>query len=111
VLVTTPRTLRERPQLVRGTVAALRRGYTATIADPQAAIAALTAAAPGVDAAAARRELDAVLPAFTPAGGGAVGTLDLATLRTWATWEQRFGITASVPDVGRLFAPRVAAAR
>ena len=103
VLVTTTRTLRERPKLVRAAVRTLRSGYEATIADPQAAIAALTAAAAGADARTARRELDAVLPAFSPADGAPFGTLDMRTLEDWARWERRVGITASTPTVGRLF--------
>ena len=108
VLAVTRKTLRERPQLVRDTVAALRRGYEATLADPAAALTALVQGAPGVDRAAAARELAAVSPAFRPRGGGRVGTLDPAVLRAWARWEARFGIVRQPPDVQAMFAPAVA---
>jgi putative hydroxymethylpyrimidine transport system substrate-binding protein len=109
VLVTTPATLRKRRAVVTGTVAALRRGYEATIRDPAAGIAALTSAAPGVDGAAAKRELAAVLPAFT-APGGTFGELNVKSLNSWADWEQRFGIVSKRPNVAQLFAPAVASA-
>jgi ABC-type nitrate/sulfonate/bicarbonate transport system substrate-binding protein len=110
VLTVTRETLRERPQLVADAVTALRRGYEATLADPPAALDALAAGAPGLDRAAAARELAAVAPAFLPVGGGRFGTLDPAVLRRWAAWEAEFGITARPPDPATLFAPRVAAA-
>ena len=107
VLVTTPERLRERRALVTDTVAALRRGYEATLDEPGAAIDALVAAAPGVDRVAASRELVAVSPAFTRPDG-AFGVLVRGVLQAWATWEQRFGIVKERPDVARLFAPDVA---
>ncbi len=107
VLVTTPERLRQRRALVTGTVAALRRGYEATLEQPGAALDALVAGAPGVDRAGAARELRAVSPAFTTPRG-AFGVLQPRVLRAWATWEQRFGIVRERPDVARLFAPAIA---
>jgi len=109
VLVTTPKTLRAHRERIAATVAALRRGYEATLKQPAAAVSALTSAAPGVDGAAAARELAAVAPAFT-AAGRPFGDLDPQTLRTWAAWEQRFGIVKTRPDVARLFAPALSRA-
>ena len=106
VLVTTPERIRKDLALVGGAVAALRRGYEATLADPGAALDALVAGAAGVDRAAAARELAAVAPAFT-GPGGRFGVLDPRTLAAWATWEQRFGIVSERPDVRRLFDPAV----
>ncbi len=107
VLVTTPQTLKLRRAVISGTVAALRRGYKATVADPAAALDALVAGAPGVDRTGAARELAAVTPAFTTAQG-AFGVLDRRTLEDWAGWERRFGIVRERPDVGRLFDARLA---
>ena len=107
MLVTTPERLRQRRTLVTGTVAALRRGYEATLEEPGAALDALVAGAPGVDRAGAARELRAVSPAFTTPGG-AFGVLQPRVLQAWASWEQRFGIVRERPDVARLFAPAVA---
>ncbi len=102
VLVARRETLRGDPALVKSAIAALRRGYEATLADPEAAIAALTEGAPGVDPAAARRELLAVAPAFVPPGGR-FGDLRRRELQRWAAWESRFGIVDEPPDVSRLF--------
>ena len=109
VLAVTRQTLDSDPGLVRDTVAALRGGYTAALVDHSAAIDALTAGAPGVDARQARRELRALAFAFTnPAGE--FGVLDPAVLARWSAWEQRFGITARRPSVAELFAPAVSRA-
>ena len=107
VLVTRPQTLKSRPQLVRATIAALRLGYEAAIDDMDSAVEALTGGAGGVDAETARKELEAVAPAFT-AAGGRFGELDPPRLREWAAWEQRFGIVKRKPDTARLFAAEFA---
>ncbi|MGZ6696319.1 MAG: ABC transporter substrate-binding protein [Solirubrobacteraceae bacterium] len=103
VLCATRQTLRDDRALVGATVRALRRGYIATIQEPDSAVEALVERA-GVKRADTARELDAVSPAFTGAGGR-YGVFDLPTLRRWAAWEARFGITRRPPDVARAFAP------
>jgi ABC-type nitrate/sulfonate/bicarbonate transport system substrate-binding protein len=110
VLVARRETVERDRELVRDAIAALRRGYEAALDDPQAAIGALTAAAPGVDAGMAEKEFEAVAPAFLD-DQGRFGALDGATLRDWAAWEQEFGIVERRPDVARLFAPQLAAER
>jgi NitT/TauT family transport system substrate-binding protein/putative hydroxymethylpyrimidine transport system substrate-binding protein len=102
VLCATRRTLRERPELVRGAIQGLRRGYEATIADPEHAVAAMTRAERGLDRAGLRAQLEAVSPAFAP-GGRPYGRLDAATLRAWAAWDVRFGILERRADVERAF--------
>jgi putative hydroxymethylpyrimidine transport system substrate-binding protein len=102
VLVTSRETLDTNGAVVRATVRALRRGYTAAIDDPEAAVSALVDAEPDLRAASVRRELDAVSPAFT-AGVQTFGVLDPARLGAWARWEQRFGIVDEAPDVGETF--------
>jgi putative hydroxymethylpyrimidine transport system substrate-binding protein len=101
-------TIQDDPDVVRATVTALQRGYRETIADPESAVSALLDAVPGTDRALATAQLDAVQPAFQ-ATDGRIGTLDLAGLRVWARWEQRFGIVAKAPEVADMFAPRFAA--
>jgi ABC-type nitrate/sulfonate/bicarbonate transport system substrate-binding protein len=102
VLCVTRKTLRERPELVRGAIQGLRRGYEATIADPAQAIAAMTRAERGLDRADLRAQLAAVTPVFAP-GGRPYGRLDPATLRAWAAWDVKFGILERRPDVQRAF--------
>jgi putative hydroxymethylpyrimidine transport system substrate-binding protein len=102
VLVTKRSTLQNDPDLVRGTILALRRGYEAALKNPPAAITALIKGAPGVDADAARREFIAVASTFEPPGGR-FGDLRRRELTQWAGWEKRFGIVSKRPSVSRLF--------
>lgn len=108
LLLVTPRTtLQDDPALIQATVTALQRGYREALTDPESAVAALVDAVPGTDRALAAAELDAVQPLFQ-ATTGRIGTLDLVSLRTWATWEERFGIVGKAPDVISMFATRFA---
>jgi ABC-type nitrate/sulfonate/bicarbonate transport system substrate-binding protein len=102
VVCVTRQTLQDQRSLVAATVRALRRGYEEAIADPESAVEALVGAA-GVKRADTERELDAVSPAFTE-GAARYGALDPHTLRAWARWEARFGITKRPPDIARAFA-------
>jgi len=102
LLAATRDTVGSDPALVRATVRALRRGYTAAVAAPAKAVNALVRAAPGTDRATAAAEFAAVRPALVPPGGR-FGTLQPALLRRWAAWEARFGIVRRAPDVGAVF--------
>jgi ABC-type nitrate/sulfonate/bicarbonate transport system substrate-binding protein len=102
VLTVIRQTLQDDPALVRATVAALARGYSEVLADPESGVAALTTAVSGLKREDVQRELDAVSPSFT-AGARAFGELSQTRLRAWATWEQRFGIVKRVPDVALAF--------
>lgn len=107
VLTVTGGTLRDKPRLVDDAVKALVRGYRAVIADPPAGLGALLARTDGLDRVAAKRELDAVLPAFGTGAG--VGELAPRRLRAWARWDKRFGIVKRMPDVARAFDGRFVA--
>jgi ABC-type nitrate/sulfonate/bicarbonate transport system substrate-binding protein len=98
VLCTTRSTLTERRPLVRSVVRALQRGYAQARREPAAAVAAMTAAVPGLDPGALTAQLRAVSPAFS--GRGA---FDPGVLRAWADWDVRFGILERRPDVARTF--------
>jgi ABC-type nitrate/sulfonate/bicarbonate transport system substrate-binding protein len=103
VLTTTRAMLQDEPGTVRAAVAALARGYSEVISDPESAVSTLlSAAGAGLKRDAVQRELDAVSPAFT-AGARNFGELDTKRLQAWARWEQRFGITQRRPDVARAF--------
>jgi putative hydroxymethylpyrimidine transport system substrate-binding protein len=102
VLTATRETLQDDPALVRATVAAIARGYSEVLADPESGVSALLDATTGLKRANVQRELDAVSPSFT-AGARAFGQLIPSRLRAWAAWEQRFGLVKRVPDVGRAF--------
>jgi putative hydroxymethylpyrimidine transport system substrate-binding protein len=103
VLTTTGETLQDEPGTVRATVAALARGYSEVLSDPESAVSTLiSGAGGGLEREAVTRELDAVSPVFT-AGARTFGELNQTRLKAWARWEQRFGITKRVPDVARAF--------
>lgn len=107
VLTTLRTTVQDDPDVVRALVTALQRGYREVIADPESAISALQEAVPGLNRALLARQLDAVQSTFQ-ATDGRFGTFDLAALRVWARWEQRFGIVAKAPEVADMFVPRFA---
>jgi hypothetical protein len=93
---------------VRAAIRALQRGYGETESDPASAVAAMTAAEPGLDRAALDAQLDAVAPAFN-AGARVYGELQPAVLRAWARWDVQFGILRKPPDLARAFDTTLAA--
>jgi putative hydroxymethylpyrimidine transport system substrate-binding protein len=107
VLATSRETLEAEAPVVRAAIRALRRGYEATINDPESAVSALTDEEPDLDRALTEQELDAVSPSFM-AGADFYGALDPKTLATWATWEQKFGLVEEKPDVAKMFDTDVA---
>jgi ABC-type nitrate/sulfonate/bicarbonate transport system substrate-binding protein len=102
VVVVTRATLQDRASLVRAAVAALARGYEEVLSDPENGVTSFVGAVAGADRAQVQRELDEVSPSFT-AGARGFGELNRPRLEAWARWEQRFGITKRVPDVGLAF--------
>jgi putative hydroxymethylpyrimidine transport system substrate-binding protein len=102
VLTVTRETLQDSPGLVRATVAALSRGYSEVLADPESGVSALVTATTGLDRETVQRQLDAVSPSFR-AGARAIGQLNQQRLRAWARWEQRFGLVKRVPEVALAF--------
>jgi putative hydroxymethylpyrimidine transport system substrate-binding protein len=109
VLATSRETLETNAPVVRAAVRSLRRGYEGAINDPESAVSALTDAEPALKRELTAAELDAVSASFT-AGADFYGQLKPATLAAWATWEQRFGIVETKPDVAKLFDPATSAA-
>jgi putative hydroxymethylpyrimidine transport system substrate-binding protein len=102
VLCTTRATIQDSPDMVRGVVHALVRGYQYSLDDPEGSVADILSLTHGLDRNLLDAELGVVSPAFQ-ALDGRIGELDPARLRAWATWEQRFGIVKRVPDVARMF--------
>jgi putative hydroxymethylpyrimidine transport system substrate-binding protein len=103
VVTATRSTVRERPQVVRGLVRALRRGYRQVLDDPETSVSELLDRTRGLDRDQVQAELDAVSPSFLPPNGGRIGELSRARLERWAAWEARFGIVRRPPDVNRAF--------
>jgi putative hydroxymethylpyrimidine transport system substrate-binding protein len=107
VLVTKRTTIQDAPALVQATVTGLRRGYREVLLGPEEAVGVMAGAVDGVSRATLQAQLNALSPALT-AQGYPFGQLDVASLRAWAGWEQRFGITRKRPDVDATFDPSFA---
>jgi putative hydroxymethylpyrimidine transport system substrate-binding protein len=102
VVVATRRTLDEEPALARATVAALIRGYTEVLSDPESAVEQERRDDPDLDRAQLQAQLDAVAPAFV-GDAPRFGALQPRVLAAWAQWEARFGIVRRPPVVGATF--------
>ena len=97
VLVTSKRMLRRRRALLDDTLAALRDGTEAALADPAATASELSQAS-GAEPELVRAELREITPALRPPL-----RLDRAALDGWARFDARFGILRGRPDVGEAF--------
>jgi NitT/TauT family transport system substrate-binding protein/putative hydroxymethylpyrimidine transport system substrate-binding protein len=98
VLITARRTLERHRDLLARTLGAIEDGRRATLAHPDAAVAAIAKAAESNDRGLIRAQLDAVDSAFAPRL-----RLDRAVLERWADFDARIGIVAHRPDVRRAF--------
>ncbi len=92
-------TLREDRSLVEDLVAALADGTEAALDDRAAAVREI-ARESGGDEPLVKAQLEAVAPALRPPL-----ELDVAQLRRWARFDERFGILERRPDVARAFQP------
>ncbi len=97
VLTTTEHELAQNPRLVEGVVAATRRGYRATEADPAAALDDLLAADPSLERADQQAQLRVLLPALVPK------PFDPAVLRAWAAWARAHALLHEKLDVSAAF--------
>ena len=104
VVCATRATLTHDHALAQDLVQTLVDGYGFTVRHPARSASDLLSQVPGLDPQLLSAQLTALLPAFTGAGGR-VGVLDPATLRSWATWEAKFGIVSRPPDVATMFDP------
>jgi NitT/TauT family transport system substrate-binding protein/putative hydroxymethylpyrimidine transport system substrate-binding protein len=98
VLVTTGELIENDPGLVRAVVEATVAGYEQVVADPDAGLEALLTNAEGLDEDEQRAQLEALLPALSPAG-----VLDPDVLEAWADWDAEHGIVETTPDIGEAF--------
>jgi NitT/TauT family transport system substrate-binding protein/putative hydroxymethylpyrimidine transport system substrate-binding protein len=97
VVAVTRKTLDERRGLVDALVEALADGTEEALRDRGAAVREI-AAESGADEGLVRAQLEAVAPALRPPL-----ELDMAQLRRWASFDERFGILRRAPDVDRAF--------
>lgn len=107
LIVASSRTLREQGDAVARFTAAVGEGYDAVASAPRGedgeAVRALRAGSGdrSIDPETTEQQLTAVKPAFRDDRGRTVA-LDRRTMRTWAAWEAKVGITRAAPDVDRL---------
>jgi len=97
ILTTSQKTFEDEPELVEAVVAATRRGYEATIENPEAALDDLLAANPELDRAEQQAQMDAVLPILRPQ------PFDMPTLEEWAAWDLEHGLLEQQLDVEKTF--------
>lgn len=98
VLVASRGTLDHEPELVRSVVAATRRGYEFTVANPGAALGDLLASVPSLERADERAQLKVLLSDLRPA------PFDDLVLREWAAWDLEHGLLKRPLAVQRAFA-------
>jgi putative hydroxymethylpyrimidine transport system substrate-binding protein len=97
VLAVTRETLRERPELVDDTLAAIAKATPRALRNEAITVDKLVRAS-GADEELMRAQLAAVGPALVPPV-----RLDRAALEDWAEFDQRFGILRKAPDVDQAF--------
>jgi putative hydroxymethylpyrimidine transport system substrate-binding protein len=108
VVCATRDTLTQNPGIAHALVRTLVRGYGVTLTDPEGSAADLDSLVHGLDPKLVSAQLGALEPAFV-APDGNFGELTLPALKAWASWEARFGIVKSPPDVFKAFDPRFVA--
>ncbi len=97
VLFATGSTVERRGPMLAEFARALGRGYLLAIDDPDAAVAHLTTAVDGVDAAFARAELDKVAPHLLGPDGG-YGEITEDGIADYLAWAAEVGVVEAVPD-------------
>ena len=107
VLCATRQTIDESPELVQGTVAALRRGYEEVLKDPELGVETMLQRARGLERDPLLDGLRAVQAAFT-SGVPRYGMLREDRLAAWSRWAQEFGIVDERPNVALTFDTRFA---
>ena len=105
VCVTRSELAHDRGLIVKA-LTAIARGYQVTIADPAASVSDMIAEVPGLERSALSEQLAVLHGAFVRPGGR-YGELNVPLLHEWATWEARFGIVPSPPDVDSVFEPGI----
>jgi putative hydroxymethylpyrimidine transport system substrate-binding protein len=106
VLVAQRERLEESPEAVRLFLAALARGTTAAVADPEGTTAALTEANPDLDPRLTKAEVAATLPLLKPPRPGAssaggerlYGEMDPAEWERFILWMRDNGLITSRPE-------------
>jgi ABC-type nitrate/sulfonate/bicarbonate transport system substrate-binding protein len=102
VLITSQKTLQERPEIVRSFLQAVSRGYQFAIDDPGSAAAILLQAAPELDPALVRASQAWLSPRYQ-AEAPRWGEQELGVWQAYADWMLQHGILSQPIDVPRAF--------
>lgn len=106
-LIASDRFMANRPEVLESFLAVMREGIEMTIADPEAAVSAMMAALPELDAAALRLQLDAAIPLMvneiTAEDGLGIFHADRVA-RTWEWVTSITGLDADAIDTASLVA-------
>lgn len=103
VVCATAAELKQHPRLARAVVRTLVDGYRYVLAHPQRGEGYLLSQVSGLARKAVNQQLQAEMPAFLPAGGGAYGALEPSVLSAWSKWELKFGIVKRKLNVKAMF--------
>jgi ABC-type nitrate/sulfonate/bicarbonate transport system substrate-binding protein len=95
------------PGLVRHVVHAIQRGYAVTLHNPGGSVDDLLKEVPTLNRTVLSEQMRALRGAFL-GSEPRFGELDIPRLRTWASWEARFGIVSAPPRVSAMFDPSFA---
>jgi putative hydroxymethylpyrimidine transport system substrate-binding protein len=97
ILTTTRKELEADPSLVERMVAATRRGYNLTEAEPQQALDDLLAANPSLERADQAAQMKVLLPALKPL------PFDRKVLKEWSAWASGHGLLPRPADLAKTF--------
>jgi putative hydroxymethylpyrimidine transport system substrate-binding protein len=105
VLTASEQTLAEQPETVRAFLRAMQRGYEAAAAEPDAAVDALIATSPDVQAEVERQGIALLTPLWTEGGTTPFGTQTADRWNAYGDWMKNMGMLAADVDVNAAFAP------
>ncbi len=98
VVVANTKELQDNPEPIRLFLGALARGTSKAVSDPDAALAALKKANPGLDDTTTRAELSATLPLLTQ-GKGTPFAMNPKTWKAFIAWMRDNELISSLPAV------------
>ena len=104
VVVTSDATAKDRPDLVRRFLKALRRGQDWAATDQAGAVDALVAANKDLDPETVAAQLDVTAPLLSPSDEATLN-VDPAKWRSFAEWMRRSGLLSKPVDVGAAVTP------
>ncbi|MDP8909013.1 MAG: ABC transporter substrate-binding protein, partial [Chloroflexota bacterium] len=103
VMTTSEQTLADQPETVQAFLRAMQRGYTAAIAEPDAAVDALVAASPDVQPEVEREGITLLTPLWTEGDTIPFGTQTDARWQAYGDWMKTQGLLSAEVDITAAF--------